>query len=81
MEFKKNRQTVILEALRAMRPPDWTGFELPVFLRQSKQSQGIAASRKRIDAMSKGLRTRVDRVLRDPARYDVVHKSAQWSAP
>ena len=32
MEYKKNRQAAILEALRSLKAPDWAGLTLPTFL-------------------------------------------------
>ena len=32
MEYKKNRQRIILESLNAQKTPDWSGLAPPAFL-------------------------------------------------
>ena len=41
MEYKKNRQAVILTSLRSIKEPDFAGLAIPVFLRQSQPQQTL----------------------------------------
>lgn len=77
MEFKKNRPNVILETYRALKPPDWSGLTLPAFLARSRQSSGLDTGRRRIDDQLKALRTRLEHVFENPARFDPVYRVAQ----
>ena len=45
MEYKKNRQRVILEALIAQKTPDWSGLSSPAFLAEAKPAKVIAKSK------------------------------------
>jgi hypothetical protein len=77
MEYKKNRQRVILEALGKMKTPDWNALSIPAFLVESKHSKAIERGKKEIDAQTKRVRSRIEAVFRDPSRYDRVFRVAQ----
>jgi hypothetical protein len=77
MEFKKNRQRVILESHDLLKVPNWAGLQPPVFLAESKQSKAITKNQKQIDSLSKTLRRRIGAVLRDPSHNDEVYKVLQ----
>jgi predicted nucleic acid-binding protein len=53
MEFKKNRQAVILESHNALKSPD--SISAPAFLSEAKATKGlqrnIAGAKKRVEAM------------------------------
>jgi len=69
MEFKKNRPSVILESYRNLKTPDWSGLKLPAYLDRSKQSSGLDTGRARIENQIKTLKSRVEKVFRNPTRY------------
>jgi hypothetical protein len=75
MEFKKNRQRVILETLENLK--NATKLTPPGFLRETKAiavlNKSAAESNKRI----KKLRTRLTNVLLKPTTHDPVYKVAQ----
>jgi hypothetical protein len=77
MEFKKNRQRVILEAFLAMKGVEWGGLTPPLFLSESKTYKGIQTGRKRIDELAKRLKMRLSKVLQEPTRNDPVYRVAQ----
>ncbi len=78
MEFKKNRQRVILISREEIKAPSFGGLkQLPAFLAESKQSSGLASSEKRVRALSDRLRKRIGRVLHQPTTHDRVYKTAQ----
>jgi predicted nucleic acid-binding protein len=77
MEFKRNRQQVILESYKEFNSPNWQNTSLPVFLAQAKQSHALLKSRKDVDRYVKTLRNRMGKILRNPQRMDVVYQTAQ----
>jgi hypothetical protein len=78
MEFKKNRQAVILASYALVKPPTFEGLkELPAFLADSKQSSGLQTSEKRLKQLTATLKQRITRVLREPTKHDHVYRVAQ----
>lgn len=77
MEYKKNRQRVILESLGKTRSPDWGSLSVPTFLQDSKPNRAIETAKRRVDAQMKRLRARIERVLKNPAANDPVYRVAQ----
>ncbi|MGH8605914.1 MAG: PIN domain-containing protein [Gammaproteobacteria bacterium] len=75
MEYKKNRQRVILEALKAQKTPDWNGLTSPAFLADAKPAQAIAKSKKTITTQQKKLMTRIANILEKPSVSDPVFKT------
>ena len=65
MEFKKNRQAVILESLQGVKNPDAGGFALPSLLAQSKQSRALSKNRKRVEQLAKALKQRLGKALHE----------------
>src|SRR6266487_4764164 len=76
MEFKKNRQRVILESLVALRPPE-AFITAPAFLAEAKtvemMKRRMQDTRKRVTK----LRDRIKRILDKPFLHDPVYKIAQ----
>jgi len=78
MEFKKNRQAVILSSYALVKSPSFEGLsELPAFLADSKQSSGVRTTEKKIRQMTATMKQRITRVLRQPTTHDVVYRTAQ----
>jgi predicted nucleic acid-binding protein len=77
MEYKKNRQRVILESYRQLRIPDFSALQAPAFLAQAKPTRAIERHRDGITARVKTLKSRLEGVLRAPSRHDPVYKTAQ----
>jgi PIN domain len=77
MEYKKNRQRVILESYKQLQIPNWGGLKTPAFLAQSKPTRAIDRHTKAIAARVMTLKGRMEKVLRDPSRHDPVYKTAQ----
>lgn len=48
MEYKKNRQRVILESLNRLKTPDWSGLTPPAFLSDAQPAKTIASSKAEI---------------------------------
>lgn len=75
MEFMKNRQDAILEAHRQFKAPDWGSGTVPSFLVESKPNKGLETAKKQIQTQMTRMRTRIARVLTEPAKYDEVYKA------
>jgi hypothetical protein len=76
MEFKKNRQSAILESLSTLKPPD-SGVSAPAFLAQARTvamiGRNFADTKKRV----KGLKDRIANILANPISHDPVYQVAQ----
>src|SRR6266478_8008958 len=75
MEYKKNRQQVILEALKAQKIPDWSGLSSPAFLAKAKPARVIAKSKKTITSQQAKLKKRIASILDKPNLSDPVFKT------
>ena len=77
MEYKKNRQRVILEALQSIRPQGLTQLNIPSFLKESTYNKTSARLAKESKALASRLATRTERLLQSPGRYDPVYRILQ----
>lgn len=77
MEYRKNRQRVILESLGRIKTPDWAGLTSPAFLSEAQPSRAIDKSKKELVKQQKTLKRRIEAVLRNPPRNDPVYKVLQ----
>jgi hypothetical protein len=75
MEYKKNRQRVILDSLQSIKTPD--GGQSPAFLKSSKPQQALVTAQKKVKDQTKKLRERTIRTLKNPSQNDPVYKTAQ----
>ena len=65
MEYKKNRQVVILESLNRLKTPDWASLTPPAFLSDAQPATAIAKSKLDISSQQKKLTA-----LPDVMRYN-----------
>lgn len=77
MEFKKNRQNVILESIGKLKPPDWASLSPAAFLSDAKPVKMISKSKADLIKQQKKLKDRLGNVLTDPVQNDPVYKSMQ----
>lgn len=77
MEFKKNRQKVILDSIGLMKGPQWETFKVPVILSETQPAEAISKNREEIAKQSKKLQKRIEAVLREPAHNDIVYQTVQ----
>lgn len=77
MEYKKNRQKVILEALHSIRPQSGGKLNIPSFLKESKYRKTSLRLVKEWDTLANKLLTRTEKLLQSPGRYDPVYKILQ----
>jgi integrase len=77
VEFKNNRQQIVVEALKNFKQPEWVSLSVPAFLDQVKATSALRKVRQTTDATVKRMQARIDRVLRTPAAHDPVYIAAQ----
>lgn len=77
MEYKKNRQKVILDSLGKTKNPDWGALSVPTFLQDSRPNRAIASAKKSVETQVRRMRTRIERVLKNPSAHDPVYRVAQ----
>ena len=77
MEYKKNRQAVILESLEAIKTAKPEQLSIPIFLRESKPEKSLATARKKVSGQIARLRERTAKLLENPAQTDPVYKVLQ----
>lgn len=74
MEYKKNRQRVILESLNRLKTPDWGGLTPPAFLSDAQPAKVITNNKSEISKQQKKLKKRIEAILRNPRKHDPVYK-------
>jgi hypothetical protein len=77
MEFKKNRQRVILEAFQACKEPNLGSVQPPGFLLDAKPAQALARSKNALGRHTKSIRDRIAKVLEAPTVKDPVFRCFQ----
>ena len=77
MEFKKNRQPVILESIGEIKKIGNVNISVPAILSDSKAVEMIKKSKKEIAVKQKQLKEKIERILKNPIYNDPVFKSLQ----
>lgn len=77
MEFKKNRQSVILESISEVKKIGNLSINVPAILSDAKAADMIEKSRKDILKKQKELREKIEKILKNPNYNDPVFKSLQ----
>lgn len=77
MEFKKNRQSVILESIGEVNKINNVNISVPAILSDAKAVEMIEKSKKNISKKQKELRERIEKILKNPTYNDPVFKSLQ----
>lgn len=77
MEFKKNRQAVILESIGEVKKINNVTVSVPAILSNSKAVEMIEKSKKDISKKQKEIRERIEKILKNPVYNDPVFKSLQ----
>jgi hypothetical protein len=76
MEFKKNRQSVILESFAEVRKFDVPSLNVPMILNDTKTVDLISKSKDEIKLNKKKLTDRIEKILKNP-NQDPVYKSLE----
>ena len=77
MEFKKNRQSVILKSMDGSKLPDIKSINTPAFLVESKQNNAVEKKHREIKLLHVKILNRIEVILKDPIRKDPVYKTLQ----
>ena len=77
MEFKKNRQSVILESIGEVKKINNVNISVPAILSDAKAVEMIEKWKKNISKKQKELRERIEKILKNPTYNDPVFKSLQ----
>jgi predicted nucleic acid-binding protein len=77
MEFKKNRQSVIIESIGEIGKINTTSINIPTIISDSKSVELINKSKSEIEKQKKKIKERIEKILKNPQRNDPVYKSVQ----
>lgn len=77
MEFKKNRQSVILDSINEVKKIKNNGLNIPAIISNAQAAEMIKKSQKYIDEQQKKLKQQIERILKNPKTTDPVYKSLQ----
>ena len=77
MEYKKNRQRVIVEAMNAFTGPDWSRLTPPALVAELQATKTLEKHRKQIVTQQKKLSGTITKILGDPSRCDPVYQTLQ----
>jgi len=77
MEYKKNRQNVILDSLNKIKPLDSGSLNVPAFLKESKTHKSTMKLHKSLVHQSNKLKERTAKLLEYPSRNDPVYRVLQ----
>lgn len=77
MEYKKNRQIVILESLGKFGTPDWGKLTTPALVSETQAAEMIKKSQKEITKQQKLISEKIQNILEKPGTHDEVYKVLQ----
>jgi len=77
MEYKKNRQAVIVESLKNFTSPDWGKLTPPALVADLQAAKMVEKKKKEIITQQKKVDEKIQSVLSDPTHHDPVYKTLQ----
>jgi len=77
MEYKKNRQSAILESIGEVKKINNVNLSVPAIISDAKAVEMIKKSKKDIDDQQKKLKERIEKILKSPNIHDSVYKMLQ----
>lgn len=77
MEYKKNRQKVIIESLTQFSTPDWGKLSTPALVADLQAAKMIEKKCKEITDQSKIVNAKIQKILTNPSQNDPVFQSLQ----
>lgn len=77
MEYKKNRQSAILESINEVTKKNNINLSVPAILTDSQALKMMKKSKTEIDNQQKKIKLQIERILKNPNLYDPVYKSLQ----
>lgn len=76
MEYKKNRQVVILETLGKFGSPDWGKLTPPALISEARATKSIKKAQEEIIKQQKVVAKKINDILTNPDLHDDVYKIA-----
>lgn len=77
MEYKKNRQIVILESLGKFSTPDWGKLTTPALVSELQVTASLKKSQEIINNQQKKISEKIKNILEKPGTHDEVYKVLQ----
>lgn len=77
MEYKKNRQSAILESIGEVKKYNNVNLSVPAIISDAKAVDMIKKSKKEIDSQQKKIKERIEKILKNPGVHDPVYKILQ----
>jgi len=77
MEFKKNRQVVLLESIGKLKIIDGNEISIPTILSQSKNAKIVIDIKNKISQRQKRLKQKIEKIFKNPVYNDPVYKSLE----
>lgn len=77
MEYKKHRQSAILESITEVKKINNVNLTVPAIISDAKAVEMIKKSKKDIDSQQKKLKERIEKILKNPGVHDPVYKILQ----
>jgi predicted nucleic acid-binding protein len=77
MEYKKNRQSAILESIGEVKKINNVNLTVPAIISDAKAVEMIKKSKKDIDDQQKKLKDRIEKILKNPSLNDPVYRMLQ----
>ena len=77
MEYKKNRQRVIVESLNNFTSPDWGKLTVPALVADLQATKMIEKNKKELITQQKKVNEKIQAVLSDPTHHDSVYQTLQ----
>ena len=77
MEYKKNRQAVILESISEVKKNININLSVPTILSDARAVEIIKKSKKVIEDQQNRVKLQIERILKNPSKYDPVYQSLQ----
>jgi hypothetical protein len=77
MEFKKNRQKVIVESLNSFSNPDWSKLTPPALVAELQATKMIEKHRKELITQQKKVNEKIAKILSNPSGNDSVYQTLQ----
>lgn len=75
MEYKKNRQKVILESLNQFKTPQWNNLSVPALLSESQEAAEIEKLKRSITEQQQKINKNIENLLKEPLTHDPVFTS------
>ena len=77
MEFRKNRQSVIMEAYGELNKASFNGLNVPTVLFDAKPVEMIKKAQKQISTQQQKIKLRLEKILTSPGTQDKVFQTLQ----